>query len=172
MNVHDCPREQDLLDALASLRWPDRCGDELRAHVAGCGTCADTLAVALPLLREAELAHGEARIPSAGTVWWRAQMRAREEAARTVSRPITIIQVVAIACAAVLVVLAATLAAPNVQQWGAVVRDIGSAISGTALTLATFESLAPSRAIAWSVLGLWMVLAPLAAYLAVSRDSR
>jgi hypothetical protein len=33
-----------------------------------------------------------AQIPSADLVWWRSELRARQEAIRTVSRPITIVE--------------------------------------------------------------------------------
>jgi hypothetical protein len=42
----------------------------------------DLTAAAAALLNEHESAWGEARVPASGVVWWRAQVRAREEAAR------------------------------------------------------------------------------------------
>jgi hypothetical protein len=47
---------------------------------------------------EASLARREAAPPSSAIVWWRAQMRARQEAAKAVERPLTIVHGVAIAC--------------------------------------------------------------------------
>lgn len=47
---------------------------------------------------EALAARREAAPPSSAIVWWRAQMRARQEAARVVERPLTIVHAVAIAC--------------------------------------------------------------------------
>ena len=47
---------------------------------------------------EASAARREAAPPSSAIVWWRAQMRARQEAARAVERPLTIAHGVAIAC--------------------------------------------------------------------------
>ena len=32
----DCVREADVIDAIASRRWPDRVDDDLRMHVAEC----------------------------------------------------------------------------------------------------------------------------------------
>jgi hypothetical protein len=56
--------------------------------------------VAEAIAAEASLARSEAAPPSAAIVWWRAQMRARQEAARTVERPITIVHALAIAAGA------------------------------------------------------------------------
>src|SRR3954462_8386497 len=47
---------------------------------------------------EAALARREAAPPSSAIVWWRAQMRARQEAARAADRPIPIVHGLAIAC--------------------------------------------------------------------------
>ena len=47
---------------------------------------------------EASSARREAAPPSSAIVWWRAQMRARQEATKAVERPLTIVHAVAIAC--------------------------------------------------------------------------
>lgn len=47
---------------------------------------------------EAASARSEANPPSSAIVWWRAQMRARQEARKTVERPLTIVHAIAIAC--------------------------------------------------------------------------
>ena len=54
--------------------------------------------VAEAIATEAAFARTEAAPPSSAIVWWRAQMRARQEAARAVERPITIVHGLAIAC--------------------------------------------------------------------------
>ena len=41
--------------------------------------------------------HREAQPPSSAIVWWRAQMRARQEAARLAEQPITIVHALSIA---------------------------------------------------------------------------
>jgi hypothetical protein len=47
---------------------------------------------------EASVARTEAAPPSAAIVWWRAQMRARREAAQLADKPIAIVHALAIAC--------------------------------------------------------------------------
>src|SRR5512132_2637299 len=91
----ECTREVDVLDALAAQRWPHRCDEELRAHVQACEVCADLVAVAGALLEDHDAAYAQARVPSAGIVWWRAQLRAREEDGRAAARPIAFVQGVA-----------------------------------------------------------------------------
>lgn len=110
--MSDCPFESDLLDALASQRWPSRAGDELRQHVAGCESCRDLAATASALMFEHDAAHAGAAVPPSAVVWHRAQLRAREEATRAAMRPIGFIQGVAFACAIALAIGVATWAGP------------------------------------------------------------
>lgn len=54
--------------------------------------------VAEAIAAEASVARREATPPSSAIVWWRVQMRARQEAAQAVERPLTIVHGLAIAC--------------------------------------------------------------------------
>jgi len=54
--------------------------------------------VAEAMAAEASVARTEAAPPSAAIVWWRAQMRARREAAQLADKPIAIVHALAIAC--------------------------------------------------------------------------
>jgi hypothetical protein len=53
--------------------------------------------VAEAIATEAKCASAEAQPPSSAIVWWRAQMRARQEAAQLAERPITIVHGLSIA---------------------------------------------------------------------------
>ena len=68
--------------------------------------------VAEAIAAEATLAKSEAQPPSSAIVWWRAQMRARQEAAQMVERPLTIVHALAISCGiGVLAALVGTMVA-------------------------------------------------------------
>jgi hypothetical protein len=98
----ECAHEQDLLDAIAANRWPHRADVALREHVASCGICADVAEIAGAFLEDRDYAWQEAQdVPPASVVWWRAQVRAREEAARKAARPIVLTQAAAIVVLAV-----------------------------------------------------------------------
>jgi hypothetical protein len=121
----ECEREQDVLDAIAAARWPGRCDQELRAHVDGCPICQDA---ALVFAAVAEL-HDEtcadaAAVPPASIVWWRAQMRAREEAARTAARPIAVAQGVGLAAAGAGAVALIPIALPWVKEGAQALADV------------------------------------------------
>ena len=96
----ECAREQDVLDALAAQRWPARCDDDLRLHVGACPLCRDLVEVASAVIEDHDRAYEHAHVPPSGVVWWRAQLRAREEDARAAARPIAFVQGVAVSMAA------------------------------------------------------------------------
>jgi hypothetical protein len=168
VKIVDCCREQDVLDALASGRWPDRTDADLRAHVANCGICADVVDVAGALLADRADERGDAQIPSSAVMWWRAQMRARQEAARQAARPITVAQVVAsVATIAVTVAALGALSpwfAGTLRGWSFGVGDAAEAVQAPTLLLAHGWML-PAL-----ILGVWLVLAPVAIYFAVADD--
>ena len=95
MKPIECEFEADVLAAVWS--------EELRSHVATCPICSDVAAIAAAIegareeMRAALIIPGV--IPDSGRVWWLAQMRARREATKAAGRPITAIQVIALACA-------------------------------------------------------------------------
>ena len=93
----ECHREADVFEAVAFGRWPDHCA-ELTAHVSTCAICADLVDVALALHEDRDALCREAQPPAAGMVWWRATIRARADAARTATQPISVLQAVAGAC--------------------------------------------------------------------------
>src|SRR2546425_10437039 len=92
MNMPECLREQEVMDSVACGRWPDRAPADLREHLTQCALCASVLEVALALHEDHEILYLNARVPPPGLVWWRAELRARQEAMRTVSRPMTLVQ--------------------------------------------------------------------------------
>lgn len=164
----ECAREQDLLDAAAAGRWPDRADPELRAHVEACPICADVAEIALAFLQDRDCARTEAPpVPPASVVWWKAQIRAREEAARMAARPIVLVQAAATICAAI----AAILLAPAASVW---VRSLVTSLGASAwwslpgdISFAWVLSTAAYTTLPLVAVGLWIVLAPVVVYLAL-----
>jgi hypothetical protein len=99
MNPVECEFESEVLAAALQSRWPDRVDAQLRAHVAECAICSDVIVISGAMDDAREDAYGHTVVPDSGRVWWRAQLRARREAAQTAGRPITAAQVIAFACA-------------------------------------------------------------------------
>jgi hypothetical protein len=159
MTIIECPRESEVLDAIDSKRWPHRVGRELVDHVASCEICSDVLAVATAMREDHDATWQDASLPSSGQVWWRAEMRVRQEAIRAASRPITVAYGVA-ACAALVVVGAAGwFAWPAIHE---LASSIGSAQAPTLTSPLTLPLLV--------ALGALLVIAPVALYLVLSDE--
>ena len=168
MRTVECSREQDVIDALASGRWPARVPDDLRQHVASCQICDDTLAVAGPLLSEQDTFSTDARVPSSAVMWWRAQMRAKQEAAREAARPVTVAQIVGAVGAIALVATLIVFFSPLVRGWmSETVDNLTGDVARVGLQTALLSHgwLMPAL-----VACLWLVLTPIAIYFAVAED--
>jgi predicted anti-sigma-YlaC factor YlaD len=146
MSRRECVRETELLALLRTGRWPDCCDDELAAHLTTCALCAEVIAVAATMMDEHEAELRDAHVPPSGLVWWRAQRRARQEAARNVMRAATAVQAVTIGVA---VVIAVTIVSAISVDW-------------TALLQWTLPLIVAGVACA--------TLAPVAIYFALARD--
>jgi hypothetical protein len=160
-----CEREQDVLDAVGA----GRCDEELRAHVSACTVCADLADVAAAVVDDRDDAWSHARLPSAGIVWWRAQLRAREDAARAAGRPVAFIQGVAASVALWLIVsLVRAVPAQYLAEWR---TWIASALPHLTFTMADVSRVASTvPLIVFILVAVWLVLAPVAIYFAAADE--
>lgn len=76
---HLCKREAEVISALRQRNW----SEELRAHVAGCEECAETMTVTAFCLSEAE----PETAPDAGLMWRRMELRLKREQAERAMLP-------------------------------------------------------------------------------------
>jgi hypothetical protein len=165
----ECAREADVLDAVAFGRWPERCGD-LATHVGSCEVCADLVEVARALHDDRAALCREAQPPAAGMVWWRATIRARAEAARTATQPISVLQGIAGAC---LVGAAAGLVTVAWQSmhWVDRIADLAMRLESRRADIASATTLAAGHGLPILVaVAAGLVLAPLALYLTLADD--
>jgi hypothetical protein len=170
MECLECPREQELVDAVTCGRWPNACGGTLREHVAVCANCREVADVTTVLYEDASWAERDARVPSSGLVWWRATIRARAEATRAAERPISAFQSIAAACAAGLA-CGLVGAAWRSVQWLPHLGDMIMEIEPRRLDLAPASALVIQYALPVALgLGACLLLAPVALYLALSDD--
>ena len=161
-----CAREQDVLDTLAAHRWPARCEPELGAHVQACGICADLVVTASALLDEHDQAWSEARVPSSALVWWRAQVRGREEAARAAARPIAFVQGIAASCAVWIAVSLIRAYPPAVPDWHAAMTGLVKSLPDVALLAAAVPGGVPFLILA----GASLLLSPLVLFFALREE--
>lgn len=146
-----------MLDALASARWPERVDAELADHVASCDVCQDVLTVASAMQLDHDAAWKEANVPSSGQMWWRAEMRVKQDAVREASRPVAVAQGVAVVLALSVALAASWFAWPSVREFLATV------------SFAQMPGLASPMFIPLAVaMGALLVVAPVALYVVLS----
>jgi hypothetical protein len=124
---------------------------DLADHLAKCDACAELVTAQMIAAAHAD-AEQSAQVPSAGQVWWRAQVRARAEARRAAERPIHVIQAVAAAVVAGALAAGIGWVAPWIKQ------------------TAFWETTAALGFAWWLAIGAWLILAPVALYLVFARE--
>ena len=173
MRRRECLREADVLDALQTSAWPDCCSDDVRAHVHACQLCAELVQIVLPLLDEHRAALLDARVPSSAIVWWRAHTRARQDAAKTAMRPITVLQGLSLACAVGLLAAAIGFVSPAFRQsaaWLAGVVPAAAEVEFPSIPWSDVQLLSPLGVAAALAVLLFIVATPVAIYFAVSDE--
>jgi len=91
------------------------------------------------LAAEGARARSEAAPPSSAIVWWRAQMRARQEAVLAADRPITIVHALAIACGAGLALGLIGTAATWVRGSGGWLPSVYGSLAGADAPFAAID---------------------------------
>jgi anti-sigma factor RsiW len=100
-----CPNDADLKAILRSGHWPAACDPELRSHIETCGRCSEQLLLLQAFQNSRSQAMQAARLDHPNLLWWRAQLRRRNEALERVARPITTAQIFAL-CVSLLATVA------------------------------------------------------------------
>ena len=96
MTLVSCPCEKEIRELVEGGQWPLASPQELRSHAANCRTCADLVLVATAFQRARSTTIAAAKPASAGAIWWRAQLRSRQQAFRRVERPLIGAQIFAL----------------------------------------------------------------------------
>jgi hypothetical protein len=165
----ECPREADVFEAVAFGRWPEQCAD-LVAHASTCAICADLAFVGLALHDDRESLCREAQPPSAGMVWWRATIRARADAARTATQPISVLQGIAGACVVGAAAGVVSVAWRSIH-WADRIGDLAVRLADRRADIASASALAAGHGLPILLaLAAGLLLAPLALYLTLADD--
>jgi hypothetical protein len=166
----DCPRSADVAAAVVGgdlLRAGDT---ELHQHVALCESCGDLAMVMSSLRAERDRSRRAAPVPAAGLVWWRAQLRRRQEAASAAAAPVTIVHAITLAFALMLAVFFAWTAG----RWAGM-PDLAFHVPALPAWLAAPASDAAdsSASVRYGLIlaaSTWLILGPVALYFALRRD--
>ena len=165
MKQYECPFEAEVLAAVLDNHWPDDDGHALRNHAASCPICSDVACVAGAIDEVRQDARPHVVVPDAGRVWWRAQLRARREAARMAGSPITAIQVLAFAAAVGL--LGACFGATS-TWFQSSLHSIGSSLA--AIDFKALIPLVTEHSILAALMAAMLLLVPTALFLVLRRD--
>ena len=104
MTLRPCPQEEEIRGLLDAGRWPLAAAPELLTHAESCRSCGEVVLVATSFRSARAVAAQSAQLPSAGVIFFRAQLRQRNAAIERINRPILWAQ--AFAFAVVLLVAA------------------------------------------------------------------
>lgn len=169
--LRECPHESAVLDAILSDNWSAGCPPSLLAHVEACDVCRDLTVVAAAVHGDFEVACATARVPSAGAVWWRAQMRARAEGERRAMRPMLIAAACGLTVLVALTAGALTLGLPWLT--GPLADALGIITDGwSVIAFARQAEALAERWLVYAVLAAVLLLAAPVALLVAAWDSR
>ncbi|HEY6969927.1 MAG TPA: hypothetical protein VJA94_12025 [Candidatus Angelobacter sp.] len=96
MKSYFCSQQNQVEAALRSGQWPEACDAALRAHVENCVACSDLVLVTQGLQQARAQSIQTVRLAAPGTLWWRAQLRRRNAAIQSVTRPVAVAEKVAV----------------------------------------------------------------------------
>jgi hypothetical protein len=128
MNSGNCQRESQVVAAVQAGEW----SAELRGHLAYCSTCAEAALVAEFLQTEQRTAGLPAQ-PSAGQVWWKAQIRARREDAERALKPVWAVQRISSVCLLLAALFLIVRFGPQLQHW---LNDLSEGAFNTSVPMA------------------------------------
>jgi hypothetical protein len=164
-----CPREAEVLDLVWTNQWPARAERSLVDHVTTCEVCRDlaTVASAIGDLNDATVA--ELKVPDASVVWYRAEVRARQELTRRATRPVAAAQAAAAVVGIGGVLTAWRLGGASFVEWWQGVSAPQLPQLGVWSALATVTS-APVWPWILAAAAAWALMVPAALYIARMAD--
>jgi len=164
-----CPREAEVLDLVWTNQWPARAERSLVEHVEACEVCRDLAAVAAAVGDLNEVTVADLKVPDASVVWYRAEVRARQELTRRATRPVAAAQIAAAVVGLGGVLTAWRLGGASIVGWwrGLSAPELPQVSLWSAL--ATFTS---SPAWPWilAAAAAWALMVPAALYIARMAD--
>jgi hypothetical protein len=165
----ECGRAVEVMAAMTAGPKPELANEELRQHADACESCREMVTVVSALRAERDRLRRSTTVPSAGLVWWRAQLRQRQQAALKATAPVTAVHAAAIVAAAVLAVVLATNVAPfvgmpSLSGW---IPQVPSWVAAPRTFTTDFPLLRYGLMLGATA---WLILGPVALYFAFRRD--
>lgn len=167
MRGPSCAREEAVL-AAALDQLSEALPAELAAHLGACGSCRDLHTLASVLQDDRAVALADARVPSSGQAWWRAELRARQEAAVSAARPITVAS--GIAAASLIGLLAPLTGALAwwLQDWASM--PVAVQVMTDAMASSPWGAPTGLRVCVWVCGGALLLATPVLLYVALTEE--
>jgi len=113
MKDESCVHEEAVMEALRSGRWED----SVREHASACLECRDLVLVSRFMRAVAEAAARPSPLPTPESIWVKARLMQRREAAERALRPLALAERAAFGVAALTLIAGAFWLWPHVQSW-------------------------------------------------------
>jgi hypothetical protein len=97
--MKSCPHEGEVQAILRRGHWPDACDPEFRKHVETCRTCGEQLLVLHAFHTARAHAMQATHLNHPNLIWWRAQLRRRNDVLQRVTKPIATAHIFALCVA-------------------------------------------------------------------------
>jgi hypothetical protein len=167
--TRECVRAAEVMAAMTAGPEQRLANEDLQRHADACESCREMVTVVSALRGERDRLRRSAAVPSAGLVWWRAQLRQRQHAALKATAPVTAVHAAAIVAAVVLAVVLASSVAPFVGM---------PSLSGWVPQMPSWSEASHTLTTDFPLLGYslmlgataWLILGPVALYFALRKD--
>lgn len=117
MNLYSCKYQREVTAALRERQWPEVCTPELRKHVEECAACRDLVLVSQSLRRTRQQTMSIAQPVSPGLLWWKAQIRRRQEMVERAQKPFAIFEIITMVVSLIVVVIFAASQRSVLKAW-------------------------------------------------------
>lgn len=122
-----CSRQNEVTQALQAGQWPQGCAQELHDHVETCRQCGEQVRFTLAFAAARNAAMRAAMPQSAGLLWWKAQLRRRQQAMERLERPGAAIPTATLTASVVLLAVALLAIGKHLDwaQWATLFSPAG-----------------------------------------------
>jgi hypothetical protein len=168
--MKSCPHEAEVQAILRRGHWPEACDPEFRKHLETCRACGEQLLVLHAFPNARAHAMQATRMDHPNLIWWRAQLRRRNDALQRVSKPIATAQIFAL-CVGILA--GAALLISQIRSgfsWSSLLPDSSSLSHFDALSFFTAVTADWGLFLLLAGLGTVALLGGVVLYLAADRN--
>ena len=117
MSLLPCRRESEIRNLLHLGHWPSATPNDILAHARECRSCRDLVLIHNAFHSSRKAAAGVANLNSPGLLWWRAQLRRRNDAVERIGKPLMGAQIFALCLNLAIVITVISSQATHGLRW-------------------------------------------------------